>query len=1725
MPGDFLSYYNDELRKRGATPGAPLAASPGGLQPFTFGKTPAEENPFLGAGKWLLDIIDRPRNAVANVAKNAIDRGTAAGEAYSSGDVLGGTANTLGAILGSIPAAFQGLTSNDPDDKLSTSDLIEYGTDTIGAASNPDYIDREDNVAPVYKGTYGFVGDVLTDPLMYVPGGVLLKGAKAGVGAVDKGLTAVSKAMVGAPKGVVTAAREAVQNADEFKAANQLADDAEEAVAAASRQPKGDYVDFDFDAEDLFPAGASRPQPAPPRSGPAGPSPSTVATAMRELPAGSVAVAAETVEEVPDILKALTESVPTPAPRAQPAASAPDLPVGVADEGGAIPMGGASLQDLIASAPNKAPLQDFLAGLTKTRTSSSVPDTLNRWASENLDDAHKLVVGGSADRTMSMGQLRTLMANRSRAVQAGDKAEAVRIQRLTEPYVKQLRDEYQAAVGAAKPFDDDFTAYQAMLSRDEDSVRNALGDKLMDFLGNRVTPTKFDKLIREIKAVTDAGPDVADTLRTIDQNLSRLLSDRLGVPRLSKPSTPEEVAEYTEAAFRKNDAYEAAFSKGLTAALRDETLLKDFPYKVTKDGLLVKRTDLTGGVGKGRYVDQLNGFSQYTFMRHLTPAILEAANTMLRARGSRRTFEGLYSEQRTEAFREATLRVLDHLNRVMDETGINMSIGVGRDTSMLSTSEVYRAVMAAAEEAGRARTIDQGLFNYGTAVAPTSLTNAAAAAMRGADRDEVLAILQDAKKYGKKGLIPGQDGQLLSGLVSKGHGWGSLSYSHLAGIVEELGQGRSLAKGLIRKKEKGRTSAATGNERGKTHYYIQYSANGQNHMAEALADAIMDAKDALRVRAAENEAAFVARTGAESHKLTTEALQGIERLLADPSGIISKTASLKDWKKNIVEDAATIAAMPDSVRSSQLLTEAGMGDELVKDVETLRRAAAASEKASTSKDLERVAYDIVEATWDDVEGVVRRTGRSRVDEVIEDAEIVDDLPTVQDRPSGNPSDFNTVLDDLFEETGEAATTKVRRRDPVGDLSQDADKMVDAFGQRIQDPYSLLKHKVRSWFDQNYKAGVAHPLFSKWQNSMAMRASYLNSQLNAISSTARKAGDVDGQLIRAAFANVQRGTASMNPGTAELEKQISGVLKDFFDLDATGSLGNSFLRISSKVDAVNAMLAQKGLKFEFDAAEATIGKVFDPKMLASQWKQWDVEDPLDFMHRMNLAREELAINAGVARSFISLAKKADAYSSIPRSGFVRVTASGKSRFGAHIPDDTYIRKDLFDELQQVETTLRTSREFQGELGNFVRKVYGPTLNAWKRAITIMRPGHHVRNYIGSTSATYVRRGANEFRRSHEDAYKILMQKNDYRDVDMLAAAESNGITSLPRRGDTLLSLGKRGDIKVDEAYAYLAENGSLPSFRVSEDFLPTDGGLSKLMETLSLANTKVGKAAGGVSEFTDHFTRAQHFMQALRQDAKKFPNKSKADLMEAALKETQKYHPDASMLTPTESKLRLAIPFYTWFSKMMPALVESMVMHPGRVSLLNKASYNFAVANGIQPESIADPFPDDQLFPSFIKENPMGPQMNWGGSYVRVNPGFAHLDVMNSFGADPFRGLLGMVSPIVRVPAEVLSGGSWQTGGQISDTSDYIDQSIPFVNYLSNLTGLSTTGSVAGLLTGQGVDPQKGFQEKADGTTNKSSLDQGLSALNWLTGLGFQNLSRPNYVNYAEIEKRNAEGGK
>ena len=1745
MPS-FMDYYQDELRKRslGGSTGAPASSgvSLSSLRAEPGSPDEKDEGGPQSFGNWLIDIISRPLYGVTNTINKSVESAVSAQEKADDGDASGSFGDAVGTALG-IPGRFlEGLVSTDSSVKKSFGQTLESVTDRIGEANDPHYKNRADNVDPFVKGTLGFAGDVALDPTTYIPAAWLLKGAKAGVGAADKGLSALSEGLVGADR-VAGASTSASRAAASARAAEETANVASGAVKGKGRKPQGEPEDgnpfediYNLDPGDFRPsgAGARGDSGKVERLETFGSDLARVEDIFRgapaarraELPSPQAALP-ERAGEAPDMP---FDTSPGPVKNEADFSQMPRVPDEVLDESGAIPTGGGSIADLIMQSPNRQPLEEVLTRLADdAATGRTRPFDSREFISTTKERVGLSLPGDAVSKNYTIRELANI-ATLNKGTARGSAA--------TKAVVEAISREKLAREGAAATPMDALGAFQQAARMEPTELRAAFGDDLYDFLGTVNSPKKMHDTLTSIKTVIEPDADVMDTLRNMDQNLSRLLSQRLGIPRSSKPKTPEEAAELADRMLNNNEPYQAAMAKGLADALDAELVdlkSKGYLHYIQKLGMKVARSSKKAGEGKGRYVDQLNGFSQYTMLRKQSDAIELAALDLMRARGMKgNSFTDLYSAQRTEVYREAVLRVMDDQAKLLDDIGAHMSIGVGLDTTMLSMSEVYRGLISAADELGMARTIDQGLFNYGTQAAPTAVTDAVSVALAGGSRDDILAVLTDAKKYGNKGLLKNSQGRRPNNLIDSGHGWGSLNRNSLADIARELGVDNQTVKAMIRKKERGRTSKTTGTTRKADHFYLSYKVGDRNLMAEALADTILRSADDLKIRAAENEAAFVARTRQEIHTLSSDELSKIESFLKDPSGAILKIRAFAARKKRIEAGAAAMNASADAARGAEETVDAALGEELVSTMVAAERGQAKAGSASTAVELREATDAFTGGTWKSVKDEWdERPGAADVEDPLtglrsneEWADIVDETTP----PAGDWTDM------LFDEAAEfiqkkaKKTSKKKRKGPFVDLTEDAPAMVDAFGQRIIDPYGIMKHKVRLWFDQNYLAPNAMRTAHAWQNSMSMRTAYVGHQLNAISKAARKISD-DPNLLQNVFASIQRGESfGSDEAVKGLDDMVRGVLGDFFDLDASGSMGNVFLRTTSQPELINAMLKQKGIDQAFDLGLARKvakeqGTPLD-QALASQWKGWTVTDPLDFMHRMSLARQELAFNKGAALSFVDMARSKGAVSNKKAPGYVRIQASGDSRFAAHLPQDIFVKKELAEELRRVEQVFRTSREFQGQLGDFVRNVYAPLLNSWKFAITLPRPGHHIRNLIGDTSVTWMRRGNMHFARSWKDAVKLLSTRANYADVNMLEAATRYGTGSLPKGGEKLISSGKF-DFTADELYAALAEGGALPTYQIGEDFVNASGALDKVLGKVTLRDTMVGEQLGKLSEGRDHLARFQHFIQALRQDAPKWKG-SREDLIQNAVREVIKYHPDASLLTTMESKLRLAIPFYSWFGKIIPALVESLIMHPGRLSVFNKASFNLAVANGLDPESLSDPFPEDQLFPSFITESTLGPQFladalplpGADGQYIRMNPGIAHLDVMDTLGSDPLRGIAGMTSPLVRVPAELLSGGSWSTGGRINDWSDYVDQSIPGVNYLANVSGFSPTGSVESLLSGQGLDPQA---QVARG--NKTDFDKYLSVANWISGLGLQNLSRPNYVNYAEIERRNEAEGK
>jgi hypothetical protein len=98
----------------------------------------------------------------------------------------------------------------------------------------------------------------------------------------------------------------------------------------------------------------------------------------------------------------------------------------------------------------------------------------------------------------------------------------------------------------------------------------------------------------------------------------------------------------------------------------------------------------------------------------------------------------------------------------------------------------------------------------------------------------------------------------------------------------------------------------------------------------------------------------------------------------------------------------------------------------------------------------------------------------------------------------------------------------------------------------------------------------------------------------------------------------------------------------------------------------------------------------------------------------------------------------------------------------------------------------------------------------------------------------------------------------------------------------------------------------------------------------------------------------------------------------------------------------------------------------------------------------------------------------------------------------------MLNPLIKAPVEFTTDQSISTGAYIADKGEAIDQLIPGVNQIANISGYSPTGSLGTLSQGLGLDPQRAMQRGEKEAFFNTNLT------NFLTGLGIQNYDKPSY---------------
>jgi hypothetical protein len=1706
----FTRYYQEYLQQMGGS-----SAAPKQIQPLDVRKKGQGEQ--LGVLGRTIDILSRPLRLVSNPVMQALELPFKLDDIKareSSGEIVP-TTEKLGTYLNALPpiAAFKGFVSDKPENKPYWSDIIEQASDTFNK-NDPNYVDIEDNVNPVVKGVAGFVGDVALDPLTWVPAAWIAKGIQA-TGRGAKAVKGATKGLTGASSKVAAEGAETLVKAADNIPVAQGAQKATSTIADALKA--GDVP------ESAFVSGLRQ--------------------AINEPRFGAAKNAPFLTTKVSETLAKLQKSLDV------------DVPTGIPVPGKAISRDewDQSFTEALVSSPEFAQEITFTPVTYYGKTYDNAYDVLVDLSDKRFDgfikkfgdeireqldprftqfvegvakDKRVDILGRLPERRVVSGATAAVMRLANLAQKELDNAEAV----LGKPLLGALRQMDEAR------FAEFLDNIQPVLERT--GVVESLGvikagsaeNKLLNRFN--ISKPQYDAAVRDMEhrigllatgALPKAIDDAIDGLR--DDAAFNQYVDAM----VDQLASPNRAFSYNAEGVRED------IVTGIIQSLRkslskfdEKALKKDFPWLEWRSGVLVAKSAEELGAGTAIITNKYETFAQSnawgSLSEYWTKLIagvpkLDASGNWLKGERGELLFEELpaaYAQRIRKNEIEGALgferaNIIEDLvlnsSRIGDDflsakglvITMDLPTSAGRVTKVVRYNDVYQ-VLRNTMTNNQYRWLQLTHFNASSNVARDAFQDAFVTMMNGGSRDEMLEVIRRGTtrwsgKPNTNKLTPNQDG-----------------------TFRKIKFGFAPGSGVRQPLDEGMTWVAKRDENNKiVGYWAEWD---MGVAAERLVDNMLANRRVFDEIIDIRESLYKARGVLDFEAIAPDVARSLLNMFTNPSrqgeGILAVDnvgKMINDYVKGI--DASELGAaysalaiqtaIPSAVRRAAQAAEdiaqaARTGNP--EDVYKARQKAARGdqeEAAKLKKEAEEAAQEVLDNpdnfSYEDVQAATV---------VIESKNIAENVPGL---PGGSPVGigFWRILNPFN-----------------GKYRMDTANHITPYNE-------FIGMGVRS---RRFGKAIATKMerLNQYGLSPDGKTGYLEVAMKSIQS-GTKLDDITDPILKAAQADVEDLLAGIVNLTGDLRQTI---------------ISTSFGRAGATIPKLQNLLRRHAVLgrgksddlIDLGRVSADAERLGVDELTAAleQWRTWDITNTRQFLAGMNAAMFDIANEAAFIDNFFTYFARPDIGFATTKAatavekGFVRVTSEGYSHFGDMLPNNFYLAPEAAEILQAMDQSLRTTKALTSPFGEFLMKVLDPITQTWKYTVTVIRPGHHIRNEIGSQSMRFFHLGTFGFAKAERLAYQVLGMRKNYDGVDILKGIQANGDTAM-MGGETVVSFkfGNKTE-KLDANQVHeLLERYLFDTGAVVEDLFENIGtqNFAKIVERAGAIGTfglgtrggRLERTAFGVSEFVEHKARAAHFIQALIQmsEGKTITRgiglvskpKNLNEAIQFAIEAAAKYHPNASTLSPYEMRYgRRTFPFYSWVKQAAMALVESSVMHPARTWLaIPKASYNMAIAAGLDPNSLGDPFPTDQLFPSYLREDMLGPQLELGGRYLSINPGFASADVFNDLLANPIEGVVGMTNPAARIPLELLAGSRLGSQAPIRDLSDYIDSSIPGVNYASNITGRSIS--------------TLGIQEQAKVASGaKTSFDQYLSAFNWFTGLGVRNLSRPDFINYAEIEERN-----
>lgn len=360
--------------------------------------------------------------------------------------------------------------------------------------------------------------------------------------------------------------------------------------------------------------------------------------------------------------------------------------------------------------------------------------------------------------------------------------------------------------------------------------------------------------------------------------------------------------------------------------------------------------------------------------------------------------------------------------------------------------------------------------------------------------------------------------------------------------------------------------------------------------------------------------------------------------------------------------------------------------------------------------------------------------------------------------------------------------------------------------------------------------------------------------------------------------------------------------------------------------------------------------------------------------------------------------------------------------------TYLPADV------AESTKKMIQQFAREpttheFGKYFDKVQAK----FKFAMTAPNPGFHLRNLMSDSYMNFLD-GVTDPRR-YDQAIRVLK-----------AGEKDTGKKLIKVAGEDLTPR--------DVLRLYEGQGLKAGYFHAETGVMATGA---------SGVGNKVTQAIRSGSEAREDFSRMAHFIDALEKEGAKAKTLEQAATQAAA--RVKKYNFDYQDLTHFEQTiLKRVIPFYTFMRKNIPVQLESLLVHPGKVSGVNKTQQS------LETMILGNPDTDEALpgisgvVPEWLREmNPtqIGRETaTQDASYLSPDLPYQQAAAMlGGFTESPQKGItqagreiLGSVTPLGKIPAEAAMGRDITTGAPNSRNAALIGaNNIPVVrNAISDM---------------------------------------------------------------------------